>query len=130
ALSPPCGGRRSHPLAGVGRSQPQQEMTTTMRTTHSMMALFLVAALAAPAAAQQPAPTQRQVDSLAAQMRILKARLDSVLAVLARLQVQPAARGPARDTIAGDELAALRAAAASAAGGAPQRSDTGTPTQF
>src|SRR5438034_11795154 len=101
-----------------------------MRNRDPMLLLLLVGALVAPAAAQQPAPTQRQVDSLAAQMRVLKARLDSVLGVLARLQVQPAARGPARDTIAGDELAALRAAAASAAGGAPQRSDTGTPTQF
>src|SRR2546425_4923131 len=105
-------------------------MTTTMRTKHSMMVLFLAMALAAPAAAQQPAPTQRQVDSLAAQMRILKARLDSVLGVLTRLQAQPGGRAPARDTTAGDELAQLRAAATSAAGGAPQRSDTGTPTQF
>ncbi len=101
-----------------------------MRTRHSLLLLLLVGAFAAPAAAQQPALTQRQVDSLAAQMRVLKARLDSVLDVLARLQAQPAARGPARDTTVGDELAALRAAAASAAGGAPQRSDTGTPTPF
>src|SRR6266550_900406 len=101
-----------------------------MRNRHSLLLLLLVGAFAAPAAAQQPTLTQRQVDSLAAQMRVLKARLDSVLGVLARLQAQPAARGPARDTTAGDELAALRAAAASAAGGAPQRSDTGTPTPF
>ncbi len=93
-----------------------------MRTTHSILLLFLATALAAPAAAQQPAPAQRQVDSLAAQMRILKARLDSVLAVLARR--------PAADTAGGDELAQLRGAAASAAGGAPERSDTGTPTPF
>ncbi len=101
-----------------------------MRNRHSLLLLLLVGAFAAPAAAQQPAPTQRQVDSLAAQMRVLKARLDSVLGVVARLQDQPAARAPARDTAGGDELAALRAAATSAAGGAAQRSDTGTPTEF
>src|SRR6266705_2145000 len=102
----------------------------SMRNRHSLLLLLLVGAFAAPAAAQQPALTQRQVDSLAAQMRVLKARLDSVLGVLARLQAQPAARAPARDTTAGDELVALRAAATSAAGGAAQRSDTGTPTEF
>ena len=106
-----------------------------MRTTHSMLLLFVAAALAAPAGpavAQQPAPAQRQVDSLAAQLRVLQARLDSALRVLTRLQAQPVGggRGPARDTTAGDELAQLRAAATQAAGGAPQRTDTGTPTEF
>ncbi|PYP02005.1 MAG: hypothetical protein DMD57_12275 [Gemmatimonadetes bacterium] len=95
-----------------------------------MLLLLFVAALAAPAATQQPTQTQRQVDSLAGQMRVLKARLDSALGVLARLQAQPAGRAPARDTTAGDELAALRAAATAAAGGAAQRTDTGTPMQF
>jgi hypothetical protein len=109
-----------------------EEMTTPMRTRHSFMLLALAAGLAAPLAAQQPAPPQRQVDSLAAQVRVLKVRLDSALAVLARLEAQPgaAARPPARDTTGGDELAALRAAAQAASGGAPQRTDTGTPTQF
>src|SRR5207247_11435485 len=100
-----------------------------MRTRHPMLLLLLVGALAAPAAAQQPAPTQRQVDSLAAQMRVLKARLDSVLGVRARLQVQPAARGPARDTTAGGELAAVWAGAASAAGCGPQRCTAGPPSR-
>jgi len=101
-----------------------------MRTRHPMLLLLFLAALAAPAATQQPTQTQRQVDSLAGQMRVLKARLDSALGVLARLQAQPAGRAPARDTTAGDELAALRAAATAAAGGAAQRTDTGTPMQF
>ncbi|MGH7569512.1 MAG: hypothetical protein ACREL9_11225, partial [Gemmatimonadales bacterium] len=73
-------------------------------------------------AAQQP--TQRQVDSLAAQIRVLKARLDSLSAALAR-------RGGAealRDT---SELTALRAAAAAVAGrpDTAVRADT-TPVQF
>src|SRR5438445_258707 len=71
-------------------------------------ALALVLALAAPASAQQPAD-QRRVDSLAAEVRALKARLDSVRAQLAH---RPAAAEPAVDT----SLAALRAAAAAAAG--------------
>ncbi len=73
-------------------------------------ALVAAACFAAPVAAQQP--TQRQVDSLAAQLRALRARLDSVIAELAR---QRRAAAP-RDTAAGDDLAALRAAAAAAVG--------------
>jgi hypothetical protein len=68
--------------------------------------LFAILALAPPARGQQP--TQRQVDSLAAQVRQLRARLDSLLAAMGR-QVPP----PAAPT---DELAALRAAANQAAG--------------
>ncbi len=64
------------------------------------------------AAAQQP--VQRQVDSLAAAIRTLKAQLDSLRAALART---PGAAPAAKDTAAvTDELAALRAAAAAAAG--------------
>src|SRR5216684_588023 len=86
-------------------------------------------ALAAPASAQQPAE-QRRVDSLAAEVRALKARLDSL-----RAQVGGARGGAApakRDTTATDELAALRAAAAAAAGTdtARMRGDTATPTKF
>jgi hypothetical protein len=72
--------------------------------------LGVAVALAAPVAAQQPAPTQRQLDSLATEVRRLRARLDSLSAQLGR--------GPARaakDT-GGDDLAALRAAAAATAG--------------
>src|SRR6266545_6786781 len=71
------------------------------------VALLATACLVTPAAAQQP--TQRQVDSLAAQVRALRARLDSVLARLG--QRQPPAPPPG-----GDDLAALRAAAAAAVG--------------
>ena len=60
--------------------------------------------------AQQPAD-RRTVDSLAAEIRALKTRLDSVRAQVARRPAQAAAETPA-DT----SLAALRAAAAAAAG--------------
>ena len=99
-----------------------------MRRTYSA-ALLLAACLAVPAAAQQP--TQRQVDSLAAQVRALRAKLDSVLAVLAR-QPAPTAAAPSPAAAArpGDDLAALRAAAVQAAGGDTiHRTDT-IPTQF
>jgi hypothetical protein len=79
--------------------------------------LLLTAALAAPAAGQQP--TQRQMDSLAAQVRQLRVRLDSVLRVLGR---QAPAPQPAAAPV-GDDLAALRAAASQAAGGGTR--DTG-----
>ena len=67
-------------------------------------ALAAVLALAAPVSAQQPAD-QRRVDSLAAEVRALKARLDSLRAQVAR---GPAAAPARRDTAATDELAALR----------------------
>jgi hypothetical protein len=79
--------------------------------------LLLTAALTAPAAGQQP--TQRQMDSLAAQVRQLRVRLDSVLRVLSRQA--PAPQPPAAPV--GDDLAALRAAASQAAGGGAR--DTG-----
>ncbi len=62
-------------------------------------------------AAQQP--TQRQLDSLAAQVRQLRARVDSLLAASrAGAAQQPASAAAAP----GDELARLRAAASQAAG--------------
>src|SRR5690242_15274899 len=62
--------------------------------------------------AQQPVD-RRTVDSLAAEIRALKTRLDSVRAQLARRPAPAAAaEAPAADT----SLAALRAAAAAAAG--------------
>ena len=71
--------------------------------------LFAMAALVRPASSQQP--TQRQVDSLAAQVRQLRAKLDSLLATMGARPTQAApAAAPA------DELAALRAAASQAAG--------------
>jgi hypothetical protein len=78
----------------------------------------------APLAAQQP--TQRQVDSLAAQLRILRARLDSIVAAVGRRPAPP----PAAATPPGDDLAALRAAATAARGDSSQRADTAAPTQF
>ena len=87
-------------------------------------ALLAAACLAAPAAAQQP--TQRQVDSLAAQLRALRARLDSIVAALGQ---RPAVAAPAHAAPPGDDLAALRAAASAARGDSSQRADT-TPTQF
>jgi len=72
--------------------------------------LVAVACLTAPLASQQP--TQRQVDSLAAQVRLLRARLDSLLNTLHR----PGPTAPAAPSV-GDDLAALRAAATQAAGG-------------
>ncbi len=96
-----------------------------MTRTYSA-ALVLAACLAAPAAAQQP--SQRQMDSLAAQVRALRAKLDSVLAGLARRPAPAATAAAAAPP--GDDLAALRAAAVQAAGGDTiHRGDT-IPTQF
>src|SRR5690348_8859940 len=91
-------------------------------------ALAAVLALAAPASAQQPAD-QRRVDSLAAEVRALKARLDSLRAQVARA---PGAVSARRDTAATDELAALRAAAAAAAGTdtTKMKADTAQRTRF
>src|SRR2546427_3983999 len=87
-------------------------------------ALALVLALAAPASAQQPAD-QRGVAPLAAEVRALRARLDSGRAQLAH---RPAAAGAGADT----SLAALRAAAAAAAGTDTSRirGDTAGRTKF
>jgi len=90
-------------------------------------ALVAAACIAAPAAAQQP--TQRQVDSLAAQLRALRARLDSIVASLSQRQPPAQAAPPPGG---GDDLAALRAAAAAARGDSSQRADRAdtVPTQF
>ena len=69
--------------------------------------LLAVACLTTQVATQQP--TQRQLDSLAAQVRQLRAKVDSLLAAQGR---KPSAPAPV-----GDDLAALRAAASQAAGG-------------
>src|SRR2546425_1887137 len=87
------------------------------RQLQSLLVALACLAVPAAAAAQRPTTNQQQVDSLAAEIRGLRARLDSVLALLTRLQARPAVT--ARDTThpaAGDDLAALRAAAAAAAG--------------
>jgi len=92
------------------------------------VALVAAALVAAPATALAQQPTQRQVDSLTAQLRALRARLDSLVAALGQRQAPvpaPAAGAPT------DDLAALRAAASAARGDSSQRAaaDT-TPTQF
>src|SRR5437879_2083872 len=120
----------------VGRA-PHVAERWSFRSTHGedidmtrtySAALLLAACLAVPAAAQQP--TRRQLDSLAAQVRVLRARLDSVLGALARQPGPAVAAGRAAAPPPGDDLAALRAAAVQAAGGDTiHRTDT-IPTQF
>ncbi|PYO77711.1 MAG: hypothetical protein DMD67_06185 [Gemmatimonadetes bacterium] len=88
-------------------------------------AFAAVLVLPARAFAQQPAE-QRRVDSLAAEVRALKARLDSLRAQIAR---RPA---PVAEAAADTSLAALRAAAAAAAGTDTTRvkADTSSRTKF
>ena len=95
------------------------------------VAAFAAAALltAGGAAAQQP--TQRQVDSLAAEVRALEARLDSLRAVVGTAATPAGAPSPV--TPAADTgLAALRAAAVAAAGAdtTTPAADTSTTTRF
>jgi hypothetical protein len=92
-------------------------------------ALALAGLLALPGRAAAQQPLQRQVDSLAAQVRALRAQLDSLHAALART-----ARTPAPPPAAAEDtsLAALRAAAAAAAGTdtARLKADTAQPARF
>src|SRR2546423_1099265 len=102
---------------------------TIHRHACSLALACLVAVSAGNAGAQQP--LQRQVDSLAAELRALRSRLDSLRAAWAR---QPGA-APARarkDSGVVDELAALRPAAAAAAGTDTLRgrADTSGQTKF
>ncbi len=89
----------------------------------------LVCLLALPCLARAQEPAQRQLDSLAAEVRALKTRLDSLRSALAH--DARASRG-AQDTSVADELAQLRAAAAAAAGTdtARIRPDTAAATRF
>jgi hypothetical protein len=81
--------------------------------TRTFCAVLLAAAcFTAEAAAQQPA--QRQLDSLATELRALRARLDSLRAELARMGRRPGA-DTARSPV-DEDVAALRAAAAQAVG--------------
>jgi hypothetical protein len=91
----------------------------------------LLALPALPAAGIAQQPTQRQVDSLAAQVRALKAQLDSLRAAVGATR-QPGAAAPAAAAAPTDELAALRAAAAAAAGTdtTKLKGDTARPTSF
>src|SRR3989441_1258233 len=90
----------------------------------------LACLLALPSRAHAQQPSQRQVDSLASEVRALKARLDSLRAAFARGQRATPAPA-AKDTGGADDLAALRAAAAAAAGrtDTTARSDS-APTRF
>jgi hypothetical protein len=76
---------------------------------HAFAAACLFLGTAAPLTAQQPA--QRQVDSLARELRALRARIDSLVTELQRLRAAPA---PGDTTPVADELARLRAAAQAA----------------
>ncbi|HEX6557981.1 MAG TPA: hypothetical protein VF021_00920 [Longimicrobiales bacterium] len=96
-----------------------------------LLVLLLLWALPAHAYAQQRAPTQQQVDSLRVQLRVLRARLDSALIILSRLQGAAApAVVPADTARPGDELAALRAAAAQETGRDTLKADTAMNTVF
>src|SRR5438093_13600572 len=110
----------------LGRTE--RGISSMTRHYQAVVAALAVLALASGASAQQPAD-QRRVDSLATEVRALKARLDSLRAQLGRAAGAAPAR---RDTAATDELAALRAAAAAAAGTATAmpRADTAQPTRF
>src|SRR5438094_234279 len=86
--------------------------------------------LAAPGGVCAQQPAQRQLDSLGAEIRALKARLDNLRSALARGQRAAPVPVP-KATAAGDELAQRRAAAAAAAGTDTTRAqaDTASPTR-
>jgi hypothetical protein len=98
-----------------------------MTRHHYAVTTALAGLLALPVGAVAQQPTQRQLDSLGAEVRALKARLDTLRAAMPRRAAGPAAP-PAADT----SLAALRAAAAAAAGTdtAAVRADTVRATPF
>ena len=88
--------------------------------------LLLAASLPARSAAQQPA--QRQLDSLAAEVRALRLRLDSLRAAVLRGARRPA--DTARAAV-DEDLASLRAAAASMVGrDTTQTADTNATRRF
>jgi hypothetical protein len=96
------------------------------RTFHA--ALIAAACLATRMSAQQPAASRRQVDSLAAELRALRIRLDSLRAALAARAGAPVAPAPAA---ADTDLASLRAAAAVAVGrDTMQAADTSSARRF
>src|SRR4029077_14307638 len=87
-------------------------------------ALLTAACFAATANAQQP--SQRQLDSLAREVRALRARLDSLRAALA-----VKAGAPLAPAAADTDLASLRAAAAAAVGrDTTQTADTSSARRF
>ena len=96
-----------------------------IRHRHLILVAAAVTALPGRASAQQPV-AERRIDSLTAEVRALRARLDSLRAQVGHT---PA---PAPEAAADTSLAALRAAAAAAAGTVPSRAraDTALPTGF
>src|SRR5207247_2223125 len=122
---------RALPLRRGG--SPAVEPWNRRRSTMSRHRYAVIAALAGlvalPGAGSAQRPTQRQIDSLAAQVRALKAQLDSLRAALGR---RPAAVAPPGGAAEDTSLAALRAAAAAAAGTDTLRirADTAGPTKF
>src|SRR6267143_387817 len=121
--------RACPPPAGRLLGTTEREISSMTRHHQAVVAALAVLALASRASAQQPAD-QRRVDSLAAEVRALKARLDSLRAQVGggRVGAAPAKR----DTTPTDELAALRAAAAAAAGTdtTKMKADTAQRTRF
>src|SRR5437016_4723491 len=102
----------SVPLVGQASSQfgsiPQERYDNMTRILCAV--LLIAASIPARSAAQQP--TQRQLDSLAAEVRALRVRLDSLrAAVRAPRRATDTARAPVDEDLAG-----LRAAAAAAVG--------------
>lgn len=95
-----------------------------MNMTRTLCAALLAAACGTITLGAQQPPTQRQLDSLAAQVRQLRARVDSLVAAnRAGGGAQPAAAAAP-----GDELARLRAAASQAAGGGARDTTTAADT--
>jgi hypothetical protein len=86
------------------------------------LAVAMVIVRAPPATAQEPAPTQR--DSLLAELRALRVRLDSLEQVVGELRAK---HGDTTEVV--DELAALRAAAAAAAAEADTTRGAEAPSQ-
>jgi len=90
--------------------------------------LFIAASVPTLSGAQQP--TQRQLDSLAAEVRALRVRLDSLRAAVLRSAPPRRAADTARAGV-DEDLAALRAAAASAVGrDTTQTADTVSSRKF
>jgi len=98
-----------------------------IRSRHVAALVAVLLGAARPAFGQQP--TRRQMDSLAAEVRALKGRLDSLRAALQRAAASVPAAAPA-DT--NEDLASLRAAAVAAAGisDTTARTDTTSRIQF
>jgi hypothetical protein len=96
--------------------------------TRILCAVFLIAA-SVPALAPAQQPAQRQLDSLAAEVRALRLRLDSLRAAVAR--GAPPRRADTARAAVDEDIAALRAAAASMVGrDTIQTADTMSARQF